>query len=80
MYYGGYAGSVEYSEEDAVFHGKVLGLRALISFEGESENAVAEDFRNAVDEYLYFCERTGKEPEKPQSSTFGVRALRAVGS
>ena len=31
MEYKGYVGSVEIAEEDAVFYGKVLGIRELIS-------------------------------------------------
>ena len=34
--YKGYLGSVEFSEEDALFYGKVLGIRALVSYEGNN--------------------------------------------
>lgn len=34
--YKGYVGSVEFSEEDGIFYGKVMGIRSLISYEGES--------------------------------------------
>ena len=33
MNYKGYTGSVEFSEEDHIFYGKVLGIRSLISYE-----------------------------------------------
>ena len=33
--YKGYVGSVEFSEEDGTFYGKVMGMRSLISYEGE---------------------------------------------
>jgi predicted HicB family RNase H-like nuclease len=65
LHYKNYIGSVEFSEEDAVFHGKVIGIKPLISFEGYSVNAIVEDFRNAVDEYLDYCLQTGIQPEKP---------------
>ena len=32
--YKGYVGSVEFSEEDGIFYGKVMGIRSLISYEG----------------------------------------------
>ncbi len=73
MNYKGYTGSVEFSEKDAVFHGKVVGIQSLISFEGESVSSITEDFRNAIDEYLDFCYATGKEPEKPFKGSFNVR-------
>ena len=34
--YKGYYGSVEYSSEDVLLYGKVLGINSLISYEGES--------------------------------------------
>jgi predicted HicB family RNase H-like nuclease len=55
LHYKSYTGSVEFSEEDAVFHGKVIGIKALISFEGGSVSAITNDFHKAVDEYLRFC-------------------------
>jgi len=73
LHYKDYVGSVEFSEEDAVFHGKVVGIKSLISFEGDSVSAIIKDFHNAVDEYLEFCAETGKQPEKPFKGSFNVR-------
>ena len=44
MEYKGYVGSVEFSEEDALFYGKVLGIRALISYEGTNAAELVADF------------------------------------
>ena len=73
LHYKDYVGSIEFSEEDAVFHGKVAGIKSLISFEGDSVSAITEDFHNAIDEYLEFCAETGKQPEKPFKGSFNVR-------
>ena len=73
LHYENYTGSVEFSEEDAVFHGKVMGIKALISFEGNSVTALTNDFHKAVDEYLRFCAAKGREPEKPFKGSFNVR-------
>ena len=73
LHYKDYTGSVEFSEEDAVFHGKVIGIKSHISFEGDSVGAIIEDFRNAIDEYLDFCAQNGKLPEKPFKGSFNVR-------
>jgi len=73
LHYKDYVGSVEFSEEDSVFHGKVVGIKSLISFEGNSVSALIKDFHNAVDEYLEFCAETGKQPEKPFKGSFNVR-------
>ncbi len=40
--YKGYIGSVEFSEEDSIFYGKVMGIRSLISYEGESARELLE--------------------------------------
>jgi predicted HicB family RNase H-like nuclease len=73
LHYKNYTGSVEFSEEDAVFHGKVIGIKALISFEGDSVSAITNDFHKAIDEYMQFCAVKGKEPEKPFKGSFNVR-------
>jgi predicted HicB family RNase H-like nuclease len=56
MEYKGYIGTVEFSEEDALFFGKVVGIRALISYEGASAKALVNDFHEAVDDYIDFKE------------------------
>ena len=73
LYYKGYAGSIEFSAEDTVFHGKVDGIESLITFEGDSVTAIIEDFHEAVDEYLAFCENNGIQPEKPFNGSVNVR-------
>jgi len=73
LHYKGYIGSVEFSEEDAVFHGKIVGIKSLISFEGDSVTSLTQDFHDAIDEYLEFCLESNKEPEKPFKGSFNVR-------
>lgn len=52
MEYKGYIGSVEFSAEDGIFFGKVMGIRSLISYEGTDAKSLEEDFHGAVDDYL----------------------------
>ena len=73
MEYKGYVGSVEFSEEDALFYGKVLGIRALISYEGTNAAELVTDFHGAVDDYLELCAQAGTEPEKAYNGSFNVR-------
>ena len=49
MEYKGYLGSVEFSEEDEIFFGRVLGIRSLISYEGDNAKDLIADFHNSVD-------------------------------
>ena len=73
MEYKGYVGSVEFSEEDALLYGKVLGIRALISYEGTNAAELVADFHGAVDDYLELCAQSGTEPEKAYKGSFNVR-------
>ena len=73
MEYKGYTGSVEFSEADGVFFGKVQGIRALISYEGTTARELIDDFHGSVDDYLALCEENGIEPEKAYKGSFNVR-------
>jgi len=69
----GYIGSIEYSIEDNLLYGKVLGIKGLISYEGETGRDLNNDFIEAVESYLALCKEQGKEPEKPFKGSFNVR-------
>ena len=69
MEYKGYVGTVEFSEEDSLFYGKVMGIRALISYEGTNAKELVEEFHD----YLALCEAENKEPEKAYKGSFNVR-------
>ena len=71
--YKGYTGSIEYSSEDGLLYGKVLGIRGLLSYEGETGQFLEEDFKSAIDTYLSDCADDGKTPEKPFKGSFNVR-------
>lgn len=64
MEYKNYIGSVDFSEADGVFFGKVMGIRTLISYEGTTAKELVKDFHDAVDDYLALCEEAGTEPER----------------
>jgi predicted HicB family RNase H-like nuclease len=71
--YKGFLGTVEYSATDDLLYGKVIGVKSLISYDGESVQTLKEDFEEAVDDYLEMCEERGVEPEKTYKGTFNVR-------
>ena len=71
--YKGYIGSVEFSEEDNLFFGKVMGIRSLISYEGENSTDLINDFHNAIEDYLEACKAEGREPEKAYKGSFNIR-------
>ena len=71
--YKGYYGTVEFSAADKVLFGKVLGIKGLISYEGNSVQNLKADFEGAVDDYLEMCAENGVEPEKAYRGNFNVR-------
>lgn len=73
MEYKGYIGSVEFSENDELFFGKVQGIRSLISYEGTSASELISDFHHAVDDYLLTCEVEGISPETAYKGSLNVR-------
>lgn len=61
--YKGYLGSLEFSTEDNIFFGKVLGLDSVsISYEGTSIEDLQKDFQEGVDHYLYCCKADKEDP------------------
>ncbi len=73
MTYNGYAGTVEYSEDDDVLFGRLTGIDDIITYEGESIQELRKAFTEAVDDYLEHCRQIGKKPEKPFSGKFTLR-------
>ena len=71
--YKGYFTNVEYSQEDQILFGKIEGIRDLVTFECENAGEVEQAFKEAVDDYLEFCEEEGKDPNKSFSGSFNVR-------
>jgi len=63
--YKGYYGSVEYSKEDDVLHGKLVGIDDLVSYDGMCLQSLKRCFIEAVDDYLEMCDAEGLKPDKP---------------
>ena len=73
MEYKGYIGKVEFDDDAGIFHGEVVGIRDVITFQGESVQELRKAFEESVDDYLAFCVEQSEEPEKPCSGKFLVR-------
>ena len=69
----GYIGSVEFNADDKVFYGKILGIKDLVTFEGESVSELENAFQEMIEDYLVTCKKLKKEPEKTYKGTFNVR-------
>ncbi len=71
--YKGYIGTVEYDDEAGIFHGEVINLRDVITFQGECVGELRNALRDSVEDYLEFCAERGEEPEKPFSGNLPLR-------
>lgn len=65
LQYKGYYASVNFSAEDEVFFGKILGIDDLVTFEGASVKDLKKAFHEAVEDYLETCKKMDKEPNLP---------------
>ncbi len=61
----GYRGRVAFDDEAGLFHGEVLDLKDVITFQGKSVEELEYAFRDSIDEYLAFCQERGEEPDNP---------------
>ena len=73
MKYKGYEAVVSFDDEDEVFHGEVIDIRDVITFQGTNVDELKKAFMESVDDYLAFCKKLNEEQDKPFSGQFVVR-------
>ena len=73
MSYKGYIGDVEYDHEAKIFHGRVIGVKDIVTFQGKSAKEIEKAFRESIDDYLDFCKKRGEKPDKPFSGKILLR-------
>ncbi|NTJ41643.1 type II toxin-antitoxin system HicB family antitoxin [Agrobacterium larrymoorei] len=74
MHYKGYEAIIDFDEDAEIFHGEVINLRDVITFQGTSAAELKQALADSVEDYISFCKERGEEPEKPFSGQFVVRA------
>lgn len=73
MKYKGYLGEVTFDAEAKIFHGEVLGLKDVITFQGTTVSELEKAFKDSVDDYLIWCKERGELPEKAFSGNLRIR-------
>ncbi|MEO0416306.1 MAG: type II toxin-antitoxin system HicB family antitoxin [Verrucomicrobiota bacterium] len=73
MNYKGYTAKVYFDEEAEIFHGEILGIKDVVTFQGTTVSDLKKEFEESVEDYLEFCAERGEEPDKPFSGKFMVR-------
>ena len=65
MTYKGYTAAFEYEPRERVFHGRVQGIRDIVTFEAPTLPELEREFRISVDVYLECCAEDGLTPNPP---------------
>lgn len=73
MKYKGYQGEVTYDAEAKIFHGEVVGLKDVITFQGASVKELEKAFKDSIDDYISWCKERGEQPEKAFSGKLNLR-------
>ncbi|HKI17140.1 MAG TPA: type II toxin-antitoxin system HicB family antitoxin [Isosphaeraceae bacterium] len=76
--YRGYVGVVEVDPDAGLIHGRVIGLRDVITFQGNTVAEARQAFHDSVDDYLEWCASEGRSPEKPFSGKLLIRVDPAI--
>jgi predicted HicB family RNase H-like nuclease len=73
MILDGYEAHIDFDEESDLFHGEIINLRDVITFQGRSVDELKTAFKESLIDYFAFCKARGEDPEKPYSGQFIVR-------
>lgn len=73
MDYQGYPARIEFDERDNIFVGRILGLRAMISFQDETVAKLRTPFEAAIKDFLLDSKEQELKPEKPASGKLMLR-------
>ncbi len=73
MEYKGYLSRVEFDDEANIFHGEVINVRDVITFQGKTVDELRQAFEDSVEDYLAFCAERGEEPCQPFSGRLTLR-------
>ncbi len=73
MSYKGYQGRFEYDPDADIFHGDILHITDVVTFQGRSIDELKTALADSVEDYFALCKEVGKEPQKPFSGRFNVR-------
>ena len=65
--YNGYIGAVSFDGNAEIFHGEVVNLVDVITFQSDTVDGLKKEFQVSVDDYLEFCNARGENPDKPFS-------------
>jgi predicted HicB family RNase H-like nuclease len=71
--YKGYIGTIDFDSDGKIFTGEVIGIHAVITFEGRTPDQLENSFHKSIDLYLQMCEEDNISPDQPSSRHCNVR-------
>ncbi len=76
--YKGYTGVFEFDTSIDLFHGRVMGLKDVVTFQGSSLDELRHEMAESVEDYFELCADMGKDPERPYRGEFLIRTTPEV--
>ncbi|MFS4417516.1 type II toxin-antitoxin system HicB family antitoxin, partial [Maribacter sp. 2307ULW6-5] len=67
-----YLSSVEFSADEGILRGKIIGINDLVSYGANSIDDLQKVFIEAVEDYPETCKELNKEPNKYYKGVFNV--------
>ncbi|HEY0659317.1 MAG TPA: type II toxin-antitoxin system HicB family antitoxin [Pyrinomonadaceae bacterium] len=67
MNYKGFTAKIEFSADDNVFVGRLIGIDDIVVFEAETVEGLNKAFQEAVDFHIEVCEKQEKKNKKSYS-------------
>jgi predicted HicB family RNase H-like nuclease len=73
MKYKDYIAKVSYDAEAKLFHGQVVGMNDIVTFQGRSVEELEKALEESIEDYLALCKEDSANPQKSFSGNFPVR-------
>jgi len=73
MKWQNYVASIDYDQENRLFHGRVVNAASVITFYGASVEELEREFAKSMEVYLDFCKEEGVTPDRPYSGRVNLR-------
>jgi len=71
--YKGYHANIEFSDEDNMLVGSVIGIQDSLNFHGNSVSEITQSFHDCIDSYLEMCKLYGRSPDKVCKGSLNIR-------
>ena len=73
MAYKGYLAHITFDEQANLFHGEVINIRDVVTFQGQSVEELRQACADSIEDYLSFCAERGEAPDQPFFGRLTVR-------